>query len=114
MRTHATDPPCLAGDAQRPFLSQHGTLRVTRYTSSFILIGQFDQGIQRGLGLAGVDLGAGARHLHDAKGRELQSILCEAADERLFTYMLTPHFNKAHADHMHLEVKPGVKWFLVN
>ena len=58
--------------------------------------------------------GAGARHLHDAKGRELQSILCEAADERLFTYMLTPHFNKAHADHMHLEVKPGVKWFLVN
>ncbi len=58
--------------------------------------------------------GAGARHLANEKGRELQSILCEAADERLFTYMLTPHFNKAHATHMHLEVKPGVKWFLVN
>ena len=58
--------------------------------------------------------GPGARHLDDPEGRELQSILCEAADQRLFTYMLTPHFNKAHHDHMHLEVKPGVKWFLVN
>ena len=58
--------------------------------------------------------GPGARRLTNDKGRELQSIACEAADERIFTYMLTPHFNKAHADHMHLEVKPGVKWFLVN
>ena len=58
--------------------------------------------------------GAGARHLDNPKGRELQSIVCEAADARIFTYMLTPHFNKAHATHVHLEVKPGVKWFLVN
>lgn len=58
--------------------------------------------------------GAGARHLDNPRGRELQSIVCEAADARIFTYMLTPHFNKAHATHVHLEVKPGVKWFLVN
>jgi len=28
--------------------------------------------------------------------------------------MLTPHFDPAHADHLHLEIKPQVKWFLVN
>lgn len=58
--------------------------------------------------------GAGARRLEDAAGRELLSLVCEAADSRLFHYMLTPHFNAAHADHLHLEIKPGVKWFLVN
>jgi hypothetical protein len=28
--------------------------------------------------------------------------------------MLSPHYDGAHADHWHLEIKPGVKWFLVN
>jgi hypothetical protein len=42
------------------------------------------------------------------------SILCEAADERLFHVMLTPHFNAAHRDHWHLEIKTDVKWFLVH
>jgi hypothetical protein len=58
--------------------------------------------------------GDGARKLDKPEGKELQSILCEAYDQRIFTYMLTPHFDKAHADHLHLEIKPVVKWFLVN
>jgi hypothetical protein len=58
--------------------------------------------------------GDGARALTDLRGRELMSILCEASDQRLFHYMLSPHFDAAHADHVHLEIKPGVKWFLVN
>lgn len=58
--------------------------------------------------------GRGARELKNRKGRELMSILCEASDQRVFHYMLTPHFNEAHADHVHLEIKPKVKWFLVN
>jgi hypothetical protein len=58
--------------------------------------------------------GPGARKLLGRKGRELVSILCEAADERLFHVMLTPHFNRAHHDHFHLEIKPEVKWFLVH
>jgi hypothetical protein len=58
--------------------------------------------------------GRGARELKNRKGRELISILCEASDQRVFHYMLTPHFNQAHADHVHLEIKPSVKWFLVN
>jgi hypothetical protein len=58
--------------------------------------------------------GPGGRTLVNPRGRELMSIVCEASDQRIFTYMLSPHFNAAHADHLHLEIKPGVKWFLVN
>lgn len=58
--------------------------------------------------------GPGGRTLKGRRGRELMSIVCEASDQRVFHYMLTPHFNQEHADHLHLEVKPGVKWFLVN
>jgi hypothetical protein len=58
--------------------------------------------------------GFDGRKLKSRRGRELMSILCEAADLRLFHYMLTPHFNRRHHDHLHLEIKPGVKQFLVN
>ncbi|HEX4477889.1 MAG TPA: extensin family protein [Polyangiaceae bacterium] len=57
--------------------------------------------------------GPGARRLPTRRGRELMSILCEAADSRLFSAMLTPHFNRAHHDHFHLELTPDVKWFMV-
>lgn len=55
-----------------------------------------------------------ARKLVGRYGRELQSILCEAHDERIFHYMLSPHFDEPHDDHLHLEIKPGVKWFITN
>jgi hypothetical protein len=58
--------------------------------------------------------GAGARKLIGRRGRELMSIMCEVADQRIFHYMLSPHFDEPHSDHWHLEIKPGVKWFLVN
>jgi hypothetical protein len=58
--------------------------------------------------------GAGARKLVPRRARELRSILCEANDQRLFHYMLSPHFDEAHDDHFHLEIKPGVKWFIAN
>jgi hypothetical protein len=58
--------------------------------------------------------GHGARKLVSRRGRELVSILCETSDQRVFHYMLSPHFNDEHHDHFHLEIKPGVKWFLVN
>ena len=56
--------------------------------------------------------GVGARKLLPRRARELRSILCEANDQRLFHYMLSPHFDEAHDDHFHLEIKPGVKWFV--
>ena len=58
--------------------------------------------------------GKGARKLISRRGRELVSIACETGDQRLFHYMLTPHFNREHNDHWHLEIKPDTKWFLVN
>jgi hypothetical protein len=58
--------------------------------------------------------GQGARKLLPRRARELRSVLCEANDQRLFHYMLSPHFDAAHDDHFHLEIKPGVKWFIAN
>jgi hypothetical protein len=58
--------------------------------------------------------GPDGRKLHGRRGRELLSVACEASDLRIFHYMLTPHFDQDHADHLHLEIKVGVKWFLVN
>lgn len=58
--------------------------------------------------------GDAGRKLAGRRGRELMSLACEASDLRIFHYMLTPHFDEAHADHLHLEIKVGVKWFLVN
>ncbi|MEZ4374165.1 MAG: hypothetical protein R3B07_25315 [Polyangiaceae bacterium] len=49
-----------------------------------------------------------------AKARELREIFCEAAAQRLFNVMLTPHFDKHHFNHFHLEVTAGVKWFIVD
>lgn len=58
--------------------------------------------------------GRTARKLSTRFGRELQSIACEAADARLFHSILTPHFNRAHHDHLHLEIRPETRWFLVH
>ncbi|HEX6273362.1 MAG TPA: extensin family protein [Polyangiaceae bacterium] len=58
--------------------------------------------------------GEGAREHWSRPGREIVSIACEAADLRMFHFILTPHFDAAHADHLHLEIKPDTRWFLVN
>lgn len=68
----------------------------------------------------------------NAEGRELRALVCEAMGfgaqgaeddpkpqlsnqgNHLFTYVLTPNYNAAHADHFHMEIKPGVKWFMVH
>jgi hypothetical protein len=58
--------------------------------------------------------GEGVRAPDVTQGRELRSIVCESADLGIFTYVLTPHYNAAHADHFHMEIKPGVRWFLTH
>jgi len=57
--------------------------------------------------------GPGAKSHSAEPAKALASLVCEAAAKHLFTYMLTPHYDRAHHDHLHLEIKPGVKWFLV-
>jgi hypothetical protein len=56
--------------------------------------------------------GDGAHVPDNPDARELRSLVCESADLGLFTYVLTPDYNAAHADHFHMEIKPGVRWFL--
>jgi hypothetical protein len=46
------------------------------------------------------------------EGRELWSIVCESRDAGLFSYVLTPNYNAAHADHFHMEIKPGSRLVL--
>jgi hypothetical protein len=57
--------------------------------------------------------GRGARRQVMRRGRELVSLACEIRDLRLFHAVLTPHFNRAHHDHLHLEIKPDTKWFII-
>jgi len=46
------------------------------------------------------------------EGREIRAIACEIEDAHLFTVMLTPHYDRAHHNHLHLEITPGVTWRL--
>jgi hypothetical protein len=46
-------------------------------------------------------------------GRLLRAITCSAADRKLFQVVLTPHYNHAHDNHVHLEIKPEVDWTYV-
>jgi len=58
--------------------------------------------------------GEGAREHWAREARELVSIVCEGMDRRIFHFILTPDFDAAHADHLHLEIKPATRWFIVN
>jgi hypothetical protein len=44
--------------------------------------------------------------------KEMRALVCEAKDGQIFTYALTPNFDAPHFDHFHMELKPGVEWFL--
>jgi hypothetical protein len=56
--------------------------------------------------------GEGAHVPEAPDAKELRALVCEASDLGVFTYVLTPDYNAAHADHFHMEIKPGVRWFL--
>jgi hypothetical protein len=49
-----------------------------------------------------------------AEAKELRQIVCDAADARIFNVELTPDFNWAHRNHLHLEVTAGARWFFVH
>jgi hypothetical protein len=50
---------------------------------------------------------------HARATRELRSIFCAGARARLFHLMLSPNYDKPHRNHFHVEVRPGVRWFIV-
>jgi hypothetical protein len=53
------------------------------------------------------------RKSEDGRSRLLRNVTCRAVDKKLFEVVLTPHYNKAHANHLHLERKPGADWMYV-
>ena len=57
--------------------------------------------------------GPKARKVKTEEAKELREIVCAAVDARLFNVVLTPNHNRAHRNHFHLEVMPGVSWILV-
>ncbi len=45
-----------------------------------------------------------------AEARALREAICAGAAAELFEVIVTPHHDDAHANHVHLEVVPGVDW----
>lgn len=50
----------------------------------------------------------------DAEGSLLRRVVCEAVQHSLFQVVLTPHHDRAHQNHVHLELVPGVDWTYVH
>jgi hypothetical protein len=44
---------------------------------------------------------------------DLRNIVCAVAREGIFHYLLTPNFNTAHRDHLHLDIKRGLKQWTI-
>jgi hypothetical protein len=51
----------------------------------------------------------------DTPGARLwRSVVCEMHRLRSFNLILTPNHDWAHRDHLHMEVRSGIKWFLIH
>jgi hypothetical protein len=45
--------------------------------------------------------------------RDLRAVVCEARRLGIFTSILTPNYDRAHKDHLHVEIRPGAAWSLL-
>lgn len=57
--------------------------------------------------------GPNARVRGGAGARALRSVACDAARRGYFNVVLTPNFNRAHRNHLHLEIARDVSWIFV-
>jgi hypothetical protein len=46
------------------------------------------------------------------RGAALRGIVCDAVERALFQTVITPHYNDAHANHVHLEIGPPDRTFV--
>jgi hypothetical protein len=44
----------------------------------------------------------------------LRQLVCDVGRQRLFNLLLTPNYDRDHNDHVHLEVRRNIRWFLVH
>jgi hypothetical protein len=42
-----------------------------------------------------------------------REVVCELDAMRSFNLILSPNFDRGHHDHLHLEVRSGIRWFLI-
>jgi hypothetical protein len=54
------------------------------------------------------------RRSEDDKGQLLRQLVCEAVARDLFQVVITPHHDRAHQNHVHLELVPEVDWSYVH
>lgn len=52
----------------------------------------------------------GAHENESEDQKFLRSVVCDAVSQGLFEVVLTPHHDRAHHNHVHLEVRPDVDW----
>jgi hypothetical protein len=53
------------------------------------------------------------RRSEDADGKLLRQVVCRAVERDLFQVVITPHHDRDHQNHVHLELVPGVDWSYV-
>jgi hypothetical protein len=54
-----------------------------------------------------------ARDDEPPSSRLLRDVVCAAVERDLFQVVLTPHYDRAHQNHVHLELVPDVEWSYV-
>lgn len=63
-----------------------------------------------GIGSAVCGEGSAPTH-HTEAAYALRSIICHAAEQRIFNVILTPNYNRAHFNHFHLDLNAGQQSF---
>jgi hypothetical protein len=48
------------------------------------------------------------------KGRILRAVVCRAVERDLFQVVLTPHYDRAHFNHVHMELVPTGTWSFIH
>lgn len=61
----------------------------------------------------GADPCLGDLDADSTEDRTLRELVCDAIARELFTVVLTPHHDKAHDNHVHMELVPEVSWTYV-
>jgi hypothetical protein len=65
-----------------------------------------------GNGIGSKTCGEGAAVPPPGKPQELRELVCALHRESVFNLILSPHYDRRHDNHLHLEVRRGIKWFL--
>jgi hypothetical protein len=127
----------LALDDLAQIAAEHG-IRTVRYNSLFRGRWARKSGARHGAGVA-IDItefvtaddqvwnvlrdfgghGVGSRTCGDrapaaapGKPAELRNFVCAVDRAKIFNLMLTPHYDRRHKNHLHLEVRRKIRWFL--